>query len=343
MLDSIQTITLLGLPGFGKAKVNSIMKEATFQPSNLAELLELIIELNGKVPRLKIPNNAQLEKSYDIAKRTIEQSEKLGIKILTPLNSSFPLRLKHIPDPPAILYVKGNVECLNSELSVAVIGTREPSAYGEKCGQLFARKFTEKGLVIVSGLAKGIDTAGHQGCLSAKGQTIAVLAQGLDTGIYPSENRPLADKIIDEGGCLVSEYTLGVRGRPNFFVERDRLQAGLSSGVTVIETDIKGGTMHTAGYCLEQKKPLGCLNHPEKFLKNNDKARGNQKLINEGKAMSLFSPEETDSYISKMEKLSDFKKRLEKLAIQSKPKKSEQKNKQDNKGEEDSFEQMKFF
>jgi DNA processing protein len=297
MLDRTQIITLLGLSGFGRATVNSIVNKASFHPSNLVEMLDLLMDLKAEVPRIKIPSITQMESSNGLAKSIVEKSEKLGIKILTTEEYAFPTRLKHIPDPPVILYVKGNLECLKSELSVAIIGTREPSVYGEKCGELFAKRFSEQGILVVSGLAKGIDTTGHQGCLNAKGQTVAVLAQGLDTGIYPSENRPLAQRILDEGGCWVSEYPLGVRSRPNFFVERDRLQAGLSAGVIVIETDIKGGTMHTVGYCLEQKKPLGCLNHPEKFLIGNDKSRGNQKLINEGKATPLFTPEDINFLI----------------------------------------------
>jgi len=338
MLDRIQIMTLLGLPGFGRATVGSIIKEVSIQPSNIGELHDLLEGLKGVVPRIKIPNMAQLEKSSDLAKLTYERCEKLGIKILSPSDKQFPFRLKHIPDQPVILYVKGNIECLNAELSVAIIGTREPSAYGEKCGELFAKRFAEQGLVVVSGLAKGIDTTGHQGCLIAKGSTVAVLAQGLDTGVYPAENRPLANRILDEGGCWISEYSLGVRGRPNFFVERDRLQAGLSAGVVVIETDIKGGTMHTVGYCLEQRKPLGCLNHPEKFLIGNNKARGNQQLINEGKAVPLFTPEELDGYISKMERLSDFKDRITQLSVQV-----EQTQLQNKKSNDDSVEQINLF
>lgn len=311
MLNNTQIITLLGLPGFGRATVNTILNVATYQPANLDELLKLILEIQEKISRVKIPSIAQLEHSFKLAQSTVERCNKLNIEILIPSDKKFPVRLKYIPDPPVILYVKGDVACLNAELSVAIIGTRDPSLYGEKCGERFASRFAEQQLVIVSGLAKGIDAAGHRGCLTVHGKTVAVLAQGLDTNIYPSENRQLAEDILSEHGCWVSEYTLGVRSRPNFFVERDRLQAGLSSGVVVIETDIKGGTMHTVGFCLEQKKPLGCLSHPDKYLFENDKARGNQKLILEGKAVALFSPQDMDTYVSTMEKLTEFTIRMQ--------------------------------
>lgn len=338
MLDITQIITLLGLSGYGRVTVNSIIQKAGFHPSNLTEMIDLLEELKPEVPRIKIPSMAQLEQSNRLAISNIEKCRNLGIKILTPQDNAFPARLKYIPDPPVIIYAKGNIDCLNNELSVAIIGTREPSVYGEKCGELFARRFTEQGLVIVSGLAKGIDTTGHKGCLSAKGHTVAVLAQGLDTGIYPSENRSLAQQILNEGGCWVSEYALGVRSRPNFFVERDRLQAGLSAGVVVIETDVKGGTMHTVGFCLAQNKPLGCLNHPEKFLIGNDKARGNQKLINDGKATPLYMEDEIDNYISKMEKISDFNIRMTQLSVQEEEKKQLKKR-----GNDEFVEQIELF
>lgn len=314
MLEKVHILSLMGLSGLGRKTVNNIITEAAFKPSNLNDILDLLREMKGKISRIKLPKIEDLENSYNNANRTIDKCEKLGINILNTTDESFPLRLKYIQDPPVLLFTKGNIECLNQELSVAIIGTREPSKYGDICSELFGKKFAEKGLVVVSGLAKGVDTTGHRGCLLAKGQTVAVLAQGLDTGIYPSENRPLAQQILDENGCWFSEYSLGVRGRSNFFVERDRLQAGLSAGVVVIETDIKGGTMHTVGFCLDQTKPLGCLSHPEKFLVGNNKARGNRHLIDQGKAHPLFSPEDIDLFISKMEKLTDLRTRMESAA-----------------------------
>ncbi|MED1747179.1 DNA-processing protein DprA [Brevibacillus borstelensis] len=323
MLDKLHILTLMGLPGFGRNTVNNIVHEAPFNPSNLKEIMDLLRECKKKFSRIKLPEIETLEDSFNNANRTVEKCEKLGIRILGVNDDTFPVRLRYIPDPPILLFAKGNIDCLNHELSVAVIGTREPSKYGEICGELFGKAFAERGLVVVSGLAKGIDTTGHKGCLLGNGHTVAVLAQGLDTGIYPSENRPLAQEILDADGCWISEYSLGVRGRPNFFVERDRLQAGLSAGVVVMETDIKGGTMHTVGFCLAQSKPLGCFNHPEKFLVGNNKARGNRQLIDQGKAQPLFTPEDIDLFISKMEKLSDLRKRIDSISNQTQPNKKE--------------------
>ncbi|WP_187355480.1 DNA-processing protein DprA [Paenibacillus tengchongensis] len=334
MLDKVHILTLLGLPGFGRNSVNKIIEDATFTPNSLLELQDLVHIVKENYSRLKVPSIASLEASYNFARSTIEKCYQLNIHVMGRSDVDFPLRLKSISDAPVLLYAKGNYKCLNADLSVAVIGTREPSAYGERCGELYGKWFAEKKLVVVSGLAKGVDAAGHRGCISAEGQTVAVLAQGLDTGIYPAENRSLAQEILERDGCWLSEYTLGVRGRPNFFVERDRLQAGLSAGVVVIETDIKGGTMHTVGFTQEQQKPLGCLNHPEKYLINNDKARGNRYLINQGKALPLFSQEDIDMFIDKMQPLPVLKQSIsEKKAKLVKPQKAKP----------EGYDQLEFF
>lgn len=125
--------------------------------------------------------------------------------------------------------------------------------------------YWETGATVVSGLAIGCDTAAHSGCLSVHGETIAVLAHGLDR-VYPAVNRELVGEILDTGGCLLSEYPPKTRPFPANFVERDELQAGLSDGVIVVETGVKGGTMHTVRFSQEQRKPLACVKHPQNSL-----------------------------------------------------------------------------
>jgi DNA processing protein len=114
---------------------------------------------------------------------------------------------------------------------------------------------------------------------------VAVLAHGLDT-VYPAANRGLAARLLDKGGCLVSEYPVGTPPARTSFAERDRIQSGLSDGVFVIETDIKGGTMHTVRFSRNQQRPLGCVSHPKKWL-SEEKTQGNQKLIADGWATPI--------------------------------------------------------
>src|SRR5688572_6701731 len=119
----------------------------------------------------------------------------MGMTVVSVTSRNFPARLRHIPQAPVVLFVRGDLTCLNAVNSVAVVGTREPSSYGVAAGTRLAQRFGERGWVVVSGLAVGCDTAAHTGCLIGGGRTVAVLAHGLDT-IYPAVNRPLADRIV---------------------------------------------------------------------------------------------------------------------------------------------------
>jgi len=215
--------------------------------------------------------------AWSTSEGQLRDSSDAGIQAFSIYDEGYPTRLRNIPDPPAVLYVKGDLGGLSRPLSLAVVGTREPTTYGAKVARKSAASAVEAGFVIVSGLAHGCDTYGHEGCLDAGGVGIVVLAHGLDK-IYPAANRDLAKRLLDHHGCLVSEYPIGVTPMKTAFAERDRIQAGLSDGVLVIETDIKGGTMHTVRFAREQRRGLACIDHPEK-LRGEDKTKGNQQLI----------------------------------------------------------------
>lgn len=212
--------------------------------------------------------------------RTEEQlaaSAAAGIQAFSIHDADYPSRLRRIPDPPAVLFVKGAINGLHSQRIIAVVGTREPTPYGAKVARKAGQTAAHAGFTVVSGLAHGCDTFGHEGCLDAQGVGAAVMAHGLDR-VYPAANRDLAERLLAQGGCLVSEYPLGVTPMRTAFAERDRIQSGLSDGVLVIETDVKGGTMHTVRFARDQGRALACIDHPEQWLKD-EKTRGNQKLI----------------------------------------------------------------
>lgn len=295
-LDALHIVTLLSLQGIGRRTVQQLLTNGlTFTPSRPQELRDLLLELKAKNPKVPVPTNSELEKAHSNAENTLERAERLGIKVMTSYSPIFPKQLLNIPDPPVILYAMGNVECLSAEAMVAIIGTREPSLFGKLFAEKLALTLSNKRLIIVSGLAIGCDAAAHEGCIKAKGKTVAVLAHGLDK-VYPAQNRGLAENILEFNGCLVSEYAPGTKPRSSFFVERDRLQSGLSSAVIIIETDIQGGTMHTARFCMEQKRLLGCIKHPSKFA-SHPKARGNQMLIAQEKAFALYEKEEIENFL----------------------------------------------
>jgi DNA processing protein len=177
-----------------------------------------------------------------------------GATIITLACPEYPERLKEIYDPPPVLWVRGSMQLL-SRPSIAVVGTRHPSPYGTNVAEMLARDLAARRLVIVSGMARGIDTCAHKGALAARTPTIAVWGTGIDV-VYPKENKKLADEIIAAGGTIVSEMPMGTFPAPQNFPRRNRIISGLSIGVLVVEASENSGTRVTARCAAEQDRDL---------------------------------------------------------------------------------------
>ncbi|MGC1422935.1 MAG: DNA-processing protein DprA [Terracidiphilus sp.] len=177
-----------------------------------------------------------------------------GATIITLDCPEYPERLKEIYDPPPVLWVRGVVRLL-SRPSIAVVGTRHPSPYGTNVAEMLSRDLAARRLVIVSGMARGIDTCAHKGALAAHTPTIAVWGTGIDV-VYPKENKKLADEIIATGGTIVSEMPMGTFPAPQNFPRRNRIISGLSIGVLVVEASENSGTRVTARCAAEQDRDL---------------------------------------------------------------------------------------
>jgi DNA processing protein len=173
--------------------------------------------------------------------------------MLTLDDPGYPIRLKDIPFPPPVIFVKGEITTEDS-LAVALVGTRRASYYGVKTSRSLARELAHRGVTVVSGLARGIDTAAHQGALDGGGRTLAVLGCGLDV-VYPPENRELYGR-IQESGALVTEYPLGTPPEAHNFPRRNRIISGLALGVLVVEAGLKSGAHITAQCGLEQGREV---------------------------------------------------------------------------------------
>ncbi|WP_372797356.1 DNA-processing protein DprA [Pontiella sp.] len=186
----------------------------------------------------------------------IEKAEEQGARIITPLDEEYPDALKAIHDPPLALYIKGHLHDADRK-ALAIVGSRATSQYGLKAADRFAFQLGQTGFTVVSGLARGTDTAAHMGALKSKGRTIAVLGGALDC-LYPPENAELAEKIAKQG-AVISEYPLGRQADRMTFPYRNRIISGLSMGVLLIESDIKGGSMHTADAATEQGRTVFAL------------------------------------------------------------------------------------
>jgi DNA processing protein len=175
-------------------------------------------------------------------------------QILTFACAGYPERLREIYDPPAVLWVRGDVSLL-ARPSLAVVGTRHPSPYGAGMAELLSRDLAARRLLISSGMARGIDTCAHKGALSARMPTLAVWGTGIDV-IYPKENKKLAEEILATGGCIVSEVPLGTFPAAQNFPRRNRILSGLSIGVLVVEASENSGTRITARCAAEQNRDL---------------------------------------------------------------------------------------
>ena len=291
-------IKLMSMPKIGRKTALKLIQEITFNISNDNDLIDFINE-KGSSFRLPQYTKTEFETGFREADEILLHSEKSGIKIISFQDSLYPTQLRAISDFPITLNYIGDISSLTNLPCVAVIGTREPTEFGYKIGVRLGEYFASNGFNIVSGLAIGCDTAGHTGAIKINGISTAVLAHGLDT-IYPKENRKLADEILEKGGVIVSEYFVKQKPLANFFVERDRIQAGLSLGVIVVETAVKGGTMHTVKFCLENNRILAAINHPSEYLKE-IKTQGNQLLIREGKALPIYQKEEIENLLSKLQ------------------------------------------
>lgn len=219
------------------------------------------------------------------ANNLLNQSNNLDIHSITPFDNSFPNYLKSIADPPVLLFYKGDISILESGKRVAIVGTRTLSPQGIIECKFVTKHFVDTGFVIVSGLARGCDTIIHKTCIENRGKTIAVLPCPIDE-IYPSENQRLSETIVETGGLLMSEYPIGTTPRKYYFIERDRLQSGISQGVVVIETEIDGGTMHTANFAIQQKRILRCIEFHDDDI-DIPQHSGNIELFNSKKAVGL--------------------------------------------------------
>ena len=288
-------LALLQLPKIGPKTAFKILNIATNEIKSTDDFFHLIQDSrknNGRIPDFEKLDIVNALKKAEII---LNSAQALEIQVVSLHDTNYPNRFKSLTPPPLILYVKGNSLALNDLNTVAVIGTRNPTEFGIQEGYKLTKHFVENNFTIVSGLALGCDTVGHSCCLEHKGRTIAVLPNGVDK-IYPKQNIKLATEIIKNGGALISEYPPGTAPKRNYFVERDRLQSGLSNGICIIETETKGGTMHTYKFAKEQNKQVGLVYHPEKF--RSSKSEGNLSIINDKTGFKLETKREINEFIA---------------------------------------------
>lgn len=244
------------------------------------ELLPVLQDVN-------IVNRILESRDMEKLEKHLCELESRNIQVLYPGHPDYPERLCHIYDPPDILYIKGIIRPQSHihNRSIGIVGARKPDIYGREMAGMFARKLAAYGCTIVSGLARGIDSAAHRGALEAGGHTIAVLGCGINV-TYPPENAELYHE-IEKNGAIISEYGLGISPHPGFFPMRNRIISGLSDGVLVVEAKEKSGSLITADSALEQGRQVYAL--PGRAYDQN--SVGTNNLIKQG-AICVTEPEE---------------------------------------------------
>ncbi|HJX84656.1 MAG TPA: DNA-processing protein DprA [Candidatus Angelobacter sp.] len=248
---SLYWLALLLTPGLGPTRGRKLVErfagvEDVFHAS-LTELEALHLQAQSA-------QHIALGKSLELAHEEIAKANAASVQILSRDDAAWPERLSEIYDPPLVLFVRGNADVL-SRPGIAIVGTRHPTPYGMGMSERLACDLATRGLVIFSGMARGVDTFGHKGALKAKGKTVAVFGTGVDV-IYPRENKKIAEAIVESGGALISEFPMEAFPAPQNFPIRNRIISGLSLGVLVVEAGEYSGTRITARCALEQSREL---------------------------------------------------------------------------------------
>jgi DNA processing protein len=224
-------------------------------------------------------------KSVD-AEAELTEVRNAGVRLLTVRDAEYPLLLASCPDPPAVLYVKGELK-EQDQLSLAVVGTRNPTRYGSDQAYRLSYLLAQAGITVVSGLARGIDGQAHRGALLAKGRTIAVLGSGLGR-IYPPEHAELAEQILEHGGAILSEYPMTFQPQAGNFPARNRIVAGMTLGTFVVEAPAQSGALITAALAIEYNREAFALPGPV----DQPNFQGCHQLIKSGKAKLVTSLED---------------------------------------------------
>ncbi len=268
-------ITLNLIPGLGSVRIRSLLERFGSADMVLAAPQNMLSQVQRIGPALAAAiadwrHCTQVHAELDCAAQA-------GVRITTLLDDDYPRILRNMNDPPVVLYSRGSWLQEDSLRAVSMVGTRISSPYGVNCARSIARDLADAGCCIISGLARGIDTASHLGALDAGGRTIAVLGGGL-TSIFPPENATLANRIADGHGALVSEFPMNMPPSRNSFPQRNRIVAAWGCATLVVEASGRSGALHTAGLAADMGKSVFAV----PGVITNNSSLGCHRLIRDG-------------------------------------------------------------
>jgi DNA processing protein len=267
------SIALNMIPQMGPVRLRRLLDAFGSPETILLARTEQLAAVEG-IPRTLAENVSRWEEFADPAGE-LKKASELGARVITVQDAEYPSALREIHDPPIVLYVRGEITERDRN-AVAVVGSRKATHYATECAKKLSFQMAYAGLTVVSGLARGIDTAAHQGALAAKGRTIAVIGSGLGE-LYPPDNAALADRVA-ESGAVVSEFPIGTKPDRQTFPIRNRIVTGMSFGALVVEAGANSGALISANMAAEQGRTLyavpGRIDAPA--------ALGSNRLIQQG-------------------------------------------------------------
>ncbi len=270
LLDNLR---LMLVPGVGPVIAGALIQRFGSARRVLDQPESVLREVRGVGPGTA--EEIHRARQGDLADIELELCEKHGVTVLARWDDGYPPILGELPDPPALLYVRGSIEPVD-RLAVALVGARKCTPYGARIAERLAASLARVGVTVVSGLARGIDAAAHRGALAAGGRTIAVLANGL-AAVYPPEHEDLARAVVDSG-ALLSEVPMRYKPLPELFPRRNRVISGLSLGVVVVEAAPRSGSLSTARHATDQNREVFAVPGPVDSLPS----RGCHGLIRDG-------------------------------------------------------------
>lgn len=272
MTEQEALIALNLIPDIGSTQLKNLLEAFGSAPKiflNSENTLKKVDKIGDKIAR------AIVTFSFESLKKELTLARKLGVTVITLEDNDYPKNLKEIYDPPLCLYVKGTLSSADT-LALAIVGSRRASLYGLSCAEKFSYDLAQYGIMVVSGLARGVDTHAHAGALKAKGRTLAILGSGLNS-VYPPENTKLAEKIA-ANGAVISEFPLNTEPLARNFPRRNRVISGLSLGTIVVEAARNSGALITADFALEQSREVFAI--PGKV--DSATSVGTNRLIKQG-------------------------------------------------------------
>ena len=289
MTETEACIALNMVPNLGPVRLRRLLETFGTPGDILKARSGKLSQVNGVGPELS-DAIANWEKHVDLPAE-LQLIRDFGATVVTQALPLYPRQLREIHNPPIVLYVWGDLHERDNH-SVSVVGSRKTSHYGLECAKKLSYQLCYAGLTVISGLARGIDTAAHQGALAAKGRTIAVIGSGL-MDLYPAENQGLAEKIA-ASGAVVSEYPMKYPPSPQTFPYRNRIVAGWSTGLLVVEAGLNSGALITANQALEQGRLVYAVPGPI----DRPSAAGSNRLIQQGAKLVASAGDILDDFNS---------------------------------------------